>query len=90
MEQGRSRHPYAEGMRDIDTVSGQAIERVVLVEGNDVPVLVEIEMRDAAGVYQVDRRLKAKLRDSGLEDQFRVVAVNGRDDGNRIIERIEI
>lgn len=90
MEQGRSRLPYTKGMRGIDTVSSQAIERVMLMEGDDVPVLVEIEMRNAAGVYQVDNLLKAKLRDSGLEDQFRIVALNSRDEDDRIIERIEL
>lgn len=90
MEQGRSRLPYAKGRRGIDTVSSQAIERVTLMEGNNVPVLVEIEMHNAAGVYQVDTLLKAKLRESGLEDLFRVVAINGCDDNNRIIERIEL
>jgi metal-dependent HD superfamily phosphatase/phosphodiesterase len=53
-------------------------------------VLVEIEMTNAAGVYQVDTLLKAKLADSGLEDLVRIVAVNTRDDADRIVERVEL
>ena len=90
MEEGRSRMPYEKGGRGIDTVSSQAIRRVTLMEGDAVPVLVEIEMLNAAGVYQVDNLLKAKLRDSGLEDDVRIVAVNVREDENNLVERVEL
>ncbi|CCQ32597.1 metal dependent phosphohydrolase protein [Halorhabdus tiamatea SARL4B] len=90
MESGRSRFPYEQGGRGINTVSSQAIEAVNLRPGDSVPVLVEIEMTNAAGVYQVDNLLKAKLRDSGLEEFLRIVAVNTRQDTERIVERIEL
>jgi metal-dependent HD superfamily phosphatase/phosphodiesterase len=90
MEKGRSRMPYEKGGRGIDTVSSQAIKRVSLMAGDTVPVLVEIEMLNAAGVYQVDNLLKAKLRDSGLEDDIRIVAVNIRDGENSLVERVEL
>jgi metal-dependent HD superfamily phosphatase/phosphodiesterase len=90
MERGRSRIPYEEGGRGINTVSSQAIQRVRLRRGEDQPVLVEIEMRNAAGVYQVDSLLKAKLIDSGLEDMIRIVAINTSGDSEQIVERIEL
>jgi metal-dependent HD superfamily phosphatase/phosphodiesterase len=90
MERGRSRVPYEEGGRGINTVSSQAIERVTLQEGDSVPVLVEIQMTNAAGVYQVDDLLKAKVRDSGLADRIRIVAVNTHEESDRIVERIEL
>jgi len=90
MERGRSRIPYEEGGRGINTVSSQAIERVTLRPGDERPVLVEIEMRNAAGVYQVDNLLKAKLADSGLEELVRIVAINSREDEDQIVERIEL
>ncbi|WP_302080435.1 HD domain-containing protein [Salinibaculum rarum] len=90
MERGRSRIPYERGGRGINTVSSQAIERVSLGPGDDVPVQVEIEMNNAAGVYQVDNLLQAKLRDSGLEDLVRIVALNTNEPGDRIVERIEL
>jgi metal-dependent HD superfamily phosphatase/phosphodiesterase len=90
MERGRSRIPYESGGRGINTVSSQAIQRVRLLEGDDQPVLVEIQMTNAAGVYQVDNLLKAKLADSGLEDLVRIVAVNTKEEGDRIVERIEL
>lgn len=89
MERGRSRNPYERGGRGINTVSSQAIQRVSLQEGEDVPVHVAIEMTDAAGVYQVDSLLKAKLDDSGLEEFIRIVALNTRSE-NELVQRIEL
>lgn len=90
MERGRSRIPYDEGSRGINTLSSRAIEQVTLQRGDEVPVLVEIEMTDAAGVYQVDELLKAKLEDSGLEDDIHIVAINSKDGEDRLVERIEL
>jgi len=89
MERGRSRMPYEKGSRGIDTLSSRAIRRVSLQAGDERPVLVEIEMDGAVGVYQVDNLLKAKLRDSGLDDDVRIVAVNATDD-EALVERIEL
>ena len=90
MEHGRSRRPYEQGGRGINTVSSQAIREVTLSPGDDIPVVVEIEMTDAAGVYQVDSLLKAKITDSGLEDDVRIVAVTTREPNERLVERVEL
>ena len=91
MEAGRSRIPYEKGGRGINTLSSQAIKNVSLRPGDDRPVLVEVEMTDAVGVYQVDELLKAKLRDSGLEDEIRIVALNvSASEDERLVERIEL
>jgi len=89
MERGRSRIPYQSGGRGINTLSSQAIQNVRLVEGDKTPVLVEIEMINAAGVYQVDSLLKAKLKDSLLEEEVRIVAINTKAD-DMLVERIEL
>jgi len=90
MERGRSRIPYEKGGRGINTVSSQAITKVSLQPGDDGPVLVEIEMRNAAGVYQVDTLLKSKLRGSMLDDHVRIVAINTHRDDEQIVERVEL
>jgi hypothetical protein len=89
MERGRSRIPYEKGGRGINTLSSQAIRDVTLKPGDGTPVLVEIEMVNAAGVYQVDGLLKEKLRDSGLDDYVRIVAINTKTD-DPLVERIEL
>ena len=90
MESGRSRMPYERGGRGINTISSQAIESVSLSEGDDYPVLVEIQMNSAAGVYQVDNLLKAKLKDSMLENDIRIVAIQSTSNGDELVERIEL
>lgn len=90
MEKGRSRNPYERGGRGINTISSRAIETVSLRPGDGKPVMVEIEMTDAAGVFQVDSLLKAKLQQSGLEEHVRIVAVNIPGDESRLLERIEL
>jgi metal-dependent HD superfamily phosphatase/phosphodiesterase len=47
---------------------------VIISEGKDRPVSVEIKMNNSAGLYQVDELLKAKLHGSGLEPYVEVVA----------------
>jgi len=90
MERGRSRIPYDKGSRGINTLSSQAIQRVTLTRGDSVPALIEIEMTDAAGVYQVDSLLKKKLEGSGLEPYVRIVAVNVGSSGDQLVERFEL
>jgi hypothetical protein len=89
MERGRSRIPYEKGGRGINTLSSRAIRDVTLEPGDGKPVLAEIEMVNAAGVYQVDNLLKAKLDGSGLEEYIRIVAVNTKGD-DQLVERIEL
>jgi len=90
MERGRSRIPYESGGRGINTVSSQAIEGVTLRQGTEKPVLIEIKMRNAAGVYQVDNLLKAKVHQSGIQEFLRIVAINSHSDNEQIVEQIEL
>lgn len=89
MESGRSRIPYEQGGRGINTISSQAIERVDLLDGDSTPVRVEITMRNAAGVYQVDNLLKDKVTGSGLENEVRIVALNSGATDDQLVDRIE-
>ncbi len=90
MERGRSRIPYERGRRGINTLSSQAIRRVSLCPGEETAVMIEIEMTDAVGVYQVDELLKHKLHDSRLEEYVKIVAINTRGGENELVERIEM
>lgn len=89
MERGRSRVPYEQGRRGINTLSSQAITNVSVKPGNSVPVLIEIEMTDAVGVYQVDELLREKIDDSGIDQYLRIVAVK-TDSDEELIEQIEL
>jgi len=74
IEEGRSRIPFEHGRVSIHSISAAAIDEVIIGEGQEHPVSVEIKMNNSAGVYQVDELLKSKLHGSGLEPYFEVVA----------------
>ena len=74
MAKGRSRIPFETGRVSIHSLSAAAIEEVVIRGGKDGKVLIEIEMNNSAGLFQVDNLLRSKLRGSGLEDHIEVAA----------------
>ena len=74
IEEGRSRIPFERGRVSIHSISAAAIDEVVISEGEERAVSVEIKMNNSAGVYQVDELLKSKLHGSGLEPYVEVVA----------------
>ena len=74
IEEGRSRIPFERGRVSIHSISAAAIDEVVISEGGERAVSVEIKMNNSAGLYQVDELLKAKLHGSGLEPYVDVVA----------------
>jgi metal-dependent HD superfamily phosphatase/phosphodiesterase len=74
MAKGRSRIPFERGRVTIHALSAAAIEAVSITDGSERPVLIEIEMNNSSGIFQVDQLLKAKLRGSGLEPYLEVVA----------------
>jgi metal-dependent HD superfamily phosphatase/phosphodiesterase len=74
MEQGRSRIPFERGRVSIHSLSAAAIEDVMIEDGEERPVKIEIVMNNSSGIFQVDEVLKAKLTGSGLEPYVEVVA----------------
>jgi uncharacterized protein len=74
MAKGRSRIPLEAGRVSIHSLSAAAIEGVSIRTSDEGKVLIEIEMNNSAGLYQVDNLLKSKLRGSGLEPYVEVVA----------------
>ena len=74
MEQGRSRIPFERGRVSIHSLSAAAIEDVLIEDGDERPVKIEIVMNNSSGIFQVDEVLKAKLTGSGLEQYVEVVA----------------
>jgi uncharacterized protein len=74
LAKGRSRIPFEHGRVSIHSLSAAAIDEVVIADGTDRPVKIEILMNNSAGIYQVDELLKAKLSGSGLEPFVEVIA----------------
>ena len=74
MAKGRSRIPFESGRVSIHSLSAAAIEERADPAAPTGKVLIEIEMNNSAGLYQVDNLLRSKLRGSGLEDHIEVEA----------------
>ena len=75
MAKGRSRIPFETGRVSIHSLSAAAIEGVH-IRRRPGKVLIEIEMNNSAGLFQVDNLLKSKLRGSGLEAHIDVEATS--------------
>ena len=71
---GRSRIPFEKGRVSMHSLSAAAIDEVLIDDGAERPVRIEILMNNSAGLYQVDGLLKAKLKGSGLEPYVEIVA----------------
>jgi metal-dependent HD superfamily phosphatase/phosphodiesterase len=74
MAEGRSRIPFEHGRVTIHSLSAAAIDAVVIGDGEERPIKIEIQMNNSSGIYQVDGLLKAKLQGSGLEPYVEVIA----------------
>jgi uncharacterized protein len=85
MAKGRSRIPFETGRVSIHSLSAAAIEEVKIGAGADDKVLVEIEMNNSAGLYQVDNLLRSKLRGSGLEKHLEIEATREGDTEKRLL-----
>jgi uncharacterized protein len=75
MAKGRSRIPFEkESAASIHAISAAAIEQVHILEGEDKPIRLVIEMTNSAGVFQLDQLFREKLRGSGLEPYIELEA----------------
>jgi metal-dependent HD superfamily phosphatase/phosphodiesterase len=74
MAEGRSRIPFERGRVSIHSLSAAAIEDVIITDGEERPIAIEVRMNNSSGIYQVDELLRAKLRGSGLEPYVDVIA----------------
>ena len=90
MARGRSRVEFEAGRHNIHSLSAYAIDEVKISPGEDRAVRVEIAMSNSAGIYQVDELLAEKLRGSGLEQHFEVVARIDAEHEERLIEVFRI
>ena len=75
MAEGRARIPYRMGDVDIHSLSALAIRKVEILEGENRPVRILVNMDNPAGVFQIERVLGAKISSSGIGEWVEVVAL---------------
>ena len=79
MAAGRSRMPYSIGKVDIHSVSALSIIEVDIKRGERKPVRIEVNMMDAAGIFQVEEVLMKKIKTGIIADYIEVETfVNGK------------
>lgn len=67
MAEGRARVPYKTGKVDIHSISALSIKRVWLSSGgNERPIMINVDMTNSAGIFQVQEVLGKKIATSGL------------------------
>ena len=90
MAKGRSRIPFETGRVSIHSLSAAAIEEVTIGSGGGDKVLVEIELNNSAGLFQVDNLLRSKLHGSGLEKHLEVAAKLEGDTEKRLLPSFKL
>jgi uncharacterized protein len=85
MAKGRSRIPFEKGRVSMHSLSAAAIEEVLIGDGDERAVRIEIVMNNSSGLFQVDGLLRAKLRGSGLEPHVEVIAHIDTDSEKRLV-----
>lgn len=89
MEKGRARIPFQSGSVNIHSVSALAIDKVRVRKGTDRPVLIEIEMNNSAGIFQIDELLKDKIEGSGIRDKL-TIEIHVPKEEKRIVECLKV
>jgi len=75
MAEGRARIPYRRGDVDIHSLSALAIRKVEILEGENRPVKILVNMDNPAGVFQIEQVLEKKISSSGIDEWIEVVAL---------------
>ncbi len=66
MTQGRSRIPFEQGAINIHSLSAAAVERVIIQQGEDKPIQIEVVLNNSAGLFQLDELLRPKIASSSI------------------------
>ncbi len=88
MEEGRARIPFESGKVNIHSVSALAIKEVRVEEGEEKPLRIIINMKNSAGIFQVDELLKNKINTSGIKDLVEVRAEVVGETETKIVNRV--
>ena len=73
MAKGRARVPYRLGKADMHSVSALSIEKVEIDYGVERPIRITVEMKDMAGLFQIEEVMMPKVRTSGISDYIEII-----------------
>jgi hypothetical protein len=75
MAKGRTRIPYRTGKVDIHSLSALSITKVEIEQGKHKPVQIYVNMKNPAGVFQIEEVMDKKLHTSGIQDLVEIIAL---------------
>jgi metal-dependent HD superfamily phosphatase/phosphodiesterase len=75
MARGRARIPYRTGKVDIHSLSALSITRVEIEKGRNKPVQILVNMKNPAGVFQIEEVLEKKLDTLGIQELVDVITL---------------
>ncbi len=90
MAKGRSRIPFEAGSASIHSISAAAIDSVHIETGLEKPICIRIELTNSAGVFQLDKLFRDKLKGSGIEQYLEISAELEGDTEERIFREFRI
>jgi metal-dependent HD superfamily phosphatase/phosphodiesterase len=90
MAKGRSRIPFEAGSASIHSISAAAIDSVHIENGLEKPICIRIEFTNSAGVFQLDKLFRDKLKGSGIEQYLEISAELEGDTEERIFREFRI
>ncbi|ENN95905.1 metal dependent phosphohydrolase [Methanocaldococcus villosus KIN24-T80] len=74
MTKGRSRVPINKGCYDIHSISSASVEKVIIKEGKEKPIKIEVILSNEAGIFQIQEVLGEKIKWSGIKQYISVYA----------------
>jgi metal-dependent HD superfamily phosphatase/phosphodiesterase len=74
MTSGRSRIVYELGSMSIHALSAAAIKGVVITQGEDRPIQVQIKLFNTMGMFQIEELMEEKIKGSKIEKYIEVIA----------------
>jgi len=89
---GRGRKAFSLGSIDIHSISALAVDEVIIMRGDTIPIEIRVRMNNAAGIFQVEETLTKKVLKSPIRDYVTVVATSdtNNDHDHRIIQRVRL
>ncbi len=74
---------------NIHAISVRSVDSVDITAGEDVPIVIDVQLSNSSGIFQLDQLAKQKVEGSGLEEMVRIRAdIAGQE--KKLLEEYEL
>ncbi len=74
LTKGRAKIPFSVGTTDTHVISAMAIKDLNIRTSSEKPIVIDITMGNSAGIFQIEKLLKSKIKGSKLENDVKIEA----------------